>query len=120
MLLRKEAKMSNIVDCTGNKIVKNLPKVVDAEPFGSMVLVEHLTAQEILGTSLEVGDSTQVGSPQSYVLKLGPKVPEYAGIKAGDRVLLQGTYVPVPDYGESERERGLVEMHNIKAILIEN
>lgn len=111
--------MTGLVDCNGNEVCSQAPKVVDAQPFGSMVLVEHLTAQEILGTTLEVGDATQVGSPQAYIAKLGPNVPEDAGLEVGARVLLQGTYVPVPHYGDTKRERGLVEIHNIKAVLVE-
>jgi len=108
-----------IVDCTGNELCSKAPQIVEAQPFGSMVLVEHLTAKEILGTTLEVNKNTQVGSPQAYIAKLGPKVSEESGLKVGQRVLLQGTYVPVPHYGDTKRERGLVEIHNIKAILVE-
>jgi len=46
-------------------------------------------------------------------------VPEDAGIKIGDRVMLQGTYVPVLNYDNHPRKRGLVEIHNIKAVLEE-
>jgi len=108
-----------IVDCCGNEVCTQAPKVVEAVPFGSMVLVEHLTAKEVLGTSLEIDDNTSVGSPQAYITGFGPGVPKECTLKIGDRVLLQGTYVPVPHYGDCKRERGLIEMHNIKAVLVE-
>lgn len=108
-----------IVDCHGNEVCTPAPKVVKAVPFGSMVLVEHLTAKEVLGTSLEIDDNTHVGSPQAYIVGFGPGVPKECGLELGNRVLLQGTYVPVPQYGDCKRERGLVEMHNIKAVLVE-
>lgn len=109
-----------IVDADGNEMKKLLPKIVDVQPFGSMVLVEHLNADEALGTRLAIREDADVGSPQAYIVKFGPKVPVDSGLNIGDRVMLQGTYVPVINYDNHNRKRGLVEIHNIKAILKES
>jgi hypothetical protein len=95
------------------------PKIVGVRPTGSQILVELLTAQEALGTSMIVGDQSEVGSPQAYILSFGPGLKEDVGLKVGDRVLLQGSYVPVPKFDESPRRRGLLEVHNVKAVLEE-
>lgn len=97
------------------------PKIVGVKPTGSQVLIELLTAQEALGTNMIVGDQAEVGSPQAYVLAFGPGLSEVdTAVKVGDRVLLQGSYVPVPKFDQSPRRRGLVELHGIKAILEES
>jgi len=96
--------------------------ITEVKPAGFNVLVEMLTPQELMNTKFELAESSTVGqSPQGYVLSIGPgvKADDY-GIKVGDRVLLQGSYVPVPDYGDSPRKRGLVQPHDIKAILSES
>lgn len=108
-----------LIDIDGQEIKKQVPKVVDVEPFGSMVLIEHLNSDEVLGTNLVISDKTDVGTPQAYVLRLGPKVAAECGLAVGDRVMLQGTYVPVVNYDNHPRKRGLVELHNIKGVLKE-
>lgn len=112
--------VTGIVDADGQELRTELPKIVGIQPFGSMVLVEHLNADEALGTSLAISDDADVGSPQAYVIALGPRLPEDCGLKIGDRVMLQGTYVPVINYDNYKRKRGLVEIHNIKAVLVED
>lgn len=99
--------------------MKKTSKIVGVKPTLSLILVEKLRATDVANSVLIVNDDADYGAPQGYVLALGPSVPEGAGIKVGDRVLLQGNYVPVPNYDRSERERGLVEMHNIKAVFTE-
>jgi co-chaperonin GroES (HSP10) len=97
-------------------------RIVEVKPVGFNVLVEMLTPNELMNTKLTLAGSQATGkSPEAYILAIGAAVDttQY-GFKVGDRVLLQGTYVPTPEYGESERERGLVEPHNIKAILEES
>ena len=99
-----------------------LGNITDVKPAGFNVLVEMLTPQELMNTKFELSEGSTTGqSPQGYVLAIGPgvKADDY-GIKVGNRVLLQGQYVPVPDYGNSLRKRGLVQPHDIKAILIES
>jgi co-chaperonin GroES (HSP10) len=96
--------------------------ITEVKPAGFNVLVEMLTTQELMNTKFEIAGNSNTGEPpQAYVLAIGPsvKVDDY-GIKVGDRVLLQGHYVPVPSYGNSTRERGLVQPHDIKAILCES
>ena len=97
-------------------------RVTEVQPIGFNVLVEMLTANEILNTKFALAENTTSGeAPQGYVLAVGPAVEaEKFGFKAGDRVLLQGNYVPVPDYGDSDRKKGLVQPHDIKAVLVES
>jgi hypothetical protein len=99
------------------------PKIKSVEPTGSQILVELLTSQELLGTSMIVNDNTaaNAGAPQGYVLKLGPTLnADNWGIKVGSRVLLQGSFVPVPKYNDNKRSQGLVEIHAVKALLEES
>jgi len=100
---------------------KKVGKVCGVRPTGTLILVEKLKADETLGTSLIINEDTEVPSPQGYVIAVGPAINEkenHWGIKVGDRVLLQGSYVPVPKFKDG-RELGLVEIHTIKAILEE-
>jgi co-chaperonin GroES (HSP10) len=86
-----------------------------------MVLVEMLTAQESLGTVFIVGENAKA-PPQGYVVDIGPALEaDKWGIKVGDRVLLQGSYVPVPipKANRSNRELGIVQAHDIKCVLQE-
>jgi co-chaperonin GroES (HSP10) len=115
-----ENKMSNLTDAEGNVLV-NVPSIKNIVPTGRGVLVEMLTSQEALGTSLVVQDDVQLGAPQAYILQVGPHVKSDSsfGLKAGDRVLLQGTFVPLPEYDDSHRPKGIVTPENIKAIIEE-
>lgn len=109
--------MSLIRGADGNSI-NNVPRPTDVEPCGTQVLVELLTKQEALGTSLHVQDDVQAGAPQGYIRKLGPKVTDDWGFQAGDRVVLVGNFTPLPEY-VSQRVGILVEPHQIKARLVE-
>lgn len=112
--------MSNIVDCTGDEVCSAPPRVVGVEPFGSLVMIEHLRPEEVLSTKILVSEKMETGSPpQAYIVKFGPKVPQDCGLALGDRVIIQGSYIPVVNYDNNPRERGLVEIHSIKAILKE-
>jgi hypothetical protein len=121
--------MSNVLDLSicPRAAGALLPKVVSVKPTGSSILVELLTKEEMnsmvssvlhLGAA-EAGPGT---APQGYVLAVGPSLAD--GIfKPGDRVLVinshgQG-FVPVPNVDGGKRARGVVELHNIKAILEE-
>jgi len=96
------------------------PKLKGVTPAGSSILVEMLNADEALGTTLYVKNDSNVGAPQGYILAFGPSLKQdEIHLKVGDRVLLQGTFVPVPNFDESKRQRGLVEIHNIKAVFEE-
>ena len=92
--------------------------IAGAKATGSMVLVEMLTAQEAMGTIITIGDNTKA-PPQGYIVDIGPALEaDKWGIKVGDRVLLQGSYVPVP-HRKSGRELGVVQAHDIKCVLQE-
>jgi len=111
--------MSSIVSVSGEKL-SSFRKVVDVQPFGSTILIENLNPQEMLGTELFVEENTKTGmAPQAYIVALGPKVDPNVGLKVGDRVIVQGSFVPVPNVKNDERTRGIIEIHNIKALIRE-
>lgn len=94
--------------------------IIDCKPVGTQILIENLTNQETLGTKLHITGSTKSEIPQAVILAIGPNVDvDKLGFQVGDRIILVGTYVPVPSYGEGERTKGLVDPHMIKGILIE-
>lgn len=100
--------------------MKKTKPVVGVKPTNSQILIEKLNAQEATGTVLTINDDSSYGAPQAYILAVGPAIKlEDAGFGVGDRVILSGNYVPVPNYDSHKRERGLVELHNIKAVLVE-
>lgn len=112
-----------IVDPTGNKFKDNkVIKVKEFKPYGRTIMVELLNEEEVLGTNLHVGKGASVGAPQAYVLALGNDLKEEETfIKVGDRVMLQGNgFVPVPAYDGSKRQKGIAELHHIKAVIIED
>jgi len=112
--------MGSIVSANGEKI-SLVPSITEVVPFGSSILIEHLSAQELLGTELFVSDDTKVdGAPQAYILALGSKLTEDSGLKVGDRIVVQGTFVPMPRLANNDRVRGVIEVHNVKAILKES
>lgn len=111
--------MGSIITPTGEK-ASSVPGVKGLKPFGSSILIEHLTPQEIMGTDLYVGDDAKTDTaPQGYIIALGPKVDSSIGLKVGDRVIVQGNFVPVPTLNGNKRVHGIIEVHNIKAILEE-
>lgn len=98
-----------------NVEVKNV-KVV--RPTGNQILLELLTAQEMLGTKIIVNESKNFKEFQAIVLAEGPlaKCDQY-GFKVGDRVILSGNGVPVPNFDNTGRDRVLMEPNCVKAIL---
>jgi hypothetical protein len=103
-----------------------VPAVVGVNPCGTQVLVELLTAQEALGTVLQIDSSAATnGAPQGYIVSVGPKVPSDLGFSVGDRVTLHGNYTPIPEGQKFNRKNShrpwiLVEPHQIKAVFMEN
>ena len=105
------------------------PMVKAVKPLGGQVLVEVYQEDELSDSAIILPDNARGkgslgvgGAPQGRVLDIGPGLPKEFGIKVGDRVLLQGTFVPLPklkDQRDGDRERALVEPHTIKAILLE-
>ncbi len=98
----------------------SLPKIVGIKPIMSQVLVEHLNAQEVSGVkNLILNEKSDYGSNQAIVLAVGPGVkPDDVGFKVGDRVMLQGTFVPMPNY-DGGREKSIVEIHSIKGVVVQ-
>lgn len=98
----------------------SLPKIVGIKPILSQVLVEHLKAQEVAGVNnLILDDKSDYGFHQAIVLAVGPGVkPDDVGFKVGDRVMLQGSFVPMPNY-DNGREKSIVEIHSIKGVVVQ-
>lgn len=91
--------------------------VTKCTPCGYQILLELLTAQEMLNTKLILNENKTMREFQAVVLAVGPMLKEDYGFKVGDRVLLSGTGVPVPNYDNSERDKILMEPQSIKAVL---
>lgn len=94
--------------------------VTGIKATGSLILVEMLTADEVTPTQLLISKKTDYGTPQGYILDIGPAVDSgKLGFQVGDRVLVQGNYVPVPEIPGQSRKMGIVDIYNIKAVLQE-
>lgn len=114
------AKKPAIVTTSGEEIRKEIPKVKAVKPFGSKILVEILTAKDTMNTSLHLSDSTESGdAPQAYILELGPQVDTECGLSVGDRVYWEGKGLAIKDPRATDRQRALLEVHNVKAIIVE-
>ena len=97
----------------------NIRKVTDYKATGSKVLVQMLSAEEAAGSLLATGGK----SNQGRILDIGPgllaEIDKY-GFAVGNRVLLQGTFVPVPRFPDGDtRELGVVDPHMIQCVLVE-
>jgi len=93
-------------------------KIKKCKPCGHQILLELLTPQEMLGTKLIINEQKQnIREFQAIVLDIGPNIKEEYGFKIGDRVLLSGPGVPVPNYDDSERDKILMDPICIKAVL---
>lgn len=97
--------------------IKTFKKVKKIVPVGSQVLVERLKVSDINPSSILSVNSDEY-SNQAIVLDLGPMVNQAYGIKTGDRVVLQGSYVPFILDGD-HREKNLVLPDMIKCVLVE-
>lgn len=102
------------------------PKVVEVKPTGATILVEMLSQQELTSGLIKTvhqaaGQGQQGTSNQGYIIAFGPSLPTNAGLAIGDRVLVNGPFIPVPvvDGVPEGRVRGLVEYVTVKAILAE-
>jgi co-chaperonin GroES (HSP10) len=92
------------------------------KPCGNQILIELLTENELMNTTLFVPEGSQgAGSaPQGVVLDFGPQFDGAKwGVQKGDRVIVQGTFIPVPKVGNGHRAMGLTEFQHIKAVLVE-
>lgn len=94
-------------------------EVKGCKPVGSQVLLELLTAQEIMNTRLHLNNNKPTNEYQAFVKAVGPNLnADVWGFKVGDRVLLSGSGVPVPNFDNCERDRVLMEPHCIKGVLV--
>jgi co-chaperonin GroES (HSP10) len=116
-------------DLSEKRVVKQ-PAIRAVKPLGGQILVEVFLEEEVSPDSKIIlpdisknkGDRGVGGAPQGRVLDIGPGLSPSFGVKVGDRVLLQGNFVPLPklsDQRDGDRERALVEPHTIKALLLE-
>lgn len=95
-------------------------KITSLTPCGSSVLIEILTAQELMNTSLHLNDAkTDLKVPlQGYVRAVGPGFkPQDWGYKVGDRVLISGGGVMAPNYDNCNRDRFFMEPTAVKGVL---
>ncbi len=108
-----------------NVEVKKAKKIRDITPIGHNILFELLDEKELNTTSFIIPEKSKkdVGkdsAPQAIILKLGKAVEaDKLGLTAGSRCLIQGTYVPAPDYGNNKRKRGICSPMSVFAVLEE-
>lgn len=99
-------------------VLSSTPAVKCVKPCNTQVLVELLTAQELMNTSLKLKDGTDPKVPmQGYVRAVGPSFTDTWGFKVGDRVLISGTGVLAPNFSDIHRDTFLMEPTCIKAVL---
>jgi hypothetical protein len=102
-------------------IGSTVPKIKSVRPCGAQVLIEFLTSQEMLGTTLSVGEKIDLKVPmQGYVRAVGPnfKSSDY-GFDIGERVTVSGAGIHVPNWDNSHRDRFLMEPSSVKGVIIE-
>ena len=99
---------------------------MEVVPFGSTILVELLSNQELTSSLIKLsgkqgGGQEKGNANQGYIVALGNGLPADVTLAVGDRVLINGGFIPVPEVdGVPEgRVRGLVEYHSVKAKLAE-
>lgn len=110
-----------ILAANGQELRAALPKAKAVHPFGSKILVEILRENEIMGTSIHIGDDVQSeGAPQAYITELGPGVPAECGLKVGQRVYWSGKGTQITNPGcTTDRVNALLEISNVLAIIEE-
>ena len=121
---RKSSK-PRLIGADGNTVCSAVPSVKEVKPCGNLVLLEILTAQEVLGTQLSVGGNSETlgGAPQAYVIAVGPRLESENnfGFGVGDRVILStGAAVPVPRPSDSHRDRVLVDPAAVRGVVVED
>jgi hypothetical protein len=113
--------MNKILNSNGSPMLAPIPKITSVRPAGSQVLVEVLTAQELMGTTLTLAENTDLKVPlQGYIRCVGPAFSSNDwGFNLGDRVLISGGGVLAPNYDGTHRDRFFMEPHAIKSVLVE-
>jgi len=104
--------------------LSSVPKIADVSPLGTNVYVEVLSAQETMGTNLDLPGTTEVRVNEAYVLGIGPRVPKEHGLEVGQRVFISGPIVFGPDYqsyrfSADGRKRGCVDYSAVKGLCVE-
>lgn len=112
-----------------NDDLSNLPiitapaiKYEAVKAAGTNILVELLTAEEVMGSTLHLPTNTKMPAIQGIILDIGPALKgEEWGIEVGDRVVLWGDFVPVPKpksvQESNKKDWGVYPPHAIKAVL---
>lgn len=105
----------------GDYAKKSARMVSGAKATGTFILVEKLTEAECENTPIILPNGEQTkNSNQAYVVDIGPALEKDKwGVAVGNRVLLQGSFVPVPVKSASGRELAIVTPHDVKAVLVE-
>jgi len=105
----------------GGDYAKKSRVVTGAKATGTFILVEKLTEAECENTPIILPNGEQSkNSNQAYIVDVGPALEKDKwGLNVGDRVLLQGSFVPVPVKSEHGRELAIVTPHDVKAVLLE-
>jgi len=116
-----------LVDGSGEEVFVALPKIARVKPTGSLVLLEILDQQEVLGTKMILPASKRgpeapmYGAPQAWVRAVGPQFKtETYGYDVGDRVLLStGVAVPCPPREGDRRDWVIVEPQAVRGVIVE-
>lgn len=96
--------------------MKKFKRVTDVRAIGTTILLEMLSPEEAAGSHLASTGKSQ----QGRILDIGPSIEDKWGFKKGQRVLLQGTFVPVPRFPNGDqRELVVVDPHMIKCSFVE-
>ncbi len=100
-------------------MLKKTGKICGVRATGMMIIVEMLNPEESMNTKLVLTQNAKV-PPQGYIVDIGPSLEgQNLGFKVGDRVLLQGNFVPIPRFTEG-RDMGVVQPHDIKCVFLED
>lgn len=105
----------------GDYVAKKVRQVTGAKATGTFILVEKLTEAECENTPIILPNGEQTkNSNQAYVVDIGPALEKDKwGLSVGNRVLLQGSFVPVPAKSPGGRELAIVTPHDVKCVLVE-
>lgn len=100
---------------------RKVGKPIGIKPCGSQVLVELLSAQEVIGSQIIVNNQTKIETPEAIILAVGPSVDTEAwGFGVGDRVVFSAKVTMVRDCNDGDtRQKCLLEPQNIKGVLEE-